>query len=542
MSDFSPRPSRAFARRQEGVALVVVLLFTVVILMIIVSTTATMSLGARTGGVNERAAYQALLTAESGLNTFLSRFEAKQATLPVRDRLRGPLSAASLQTWAAQQGLTTYSASGQTVTLKFSDAGSSVSLEASADGASSKKVVLQNYSGFPDPAFNLRIDAALASHPDVEVRGNGEVVGESGASSTGRTQIASVSPSGGTSLLNSLTTQEFALTVKPDNRSGALLLKAGDYVTVAGITAKVQGVNPTSKEVTFSTLGTTAAMTIPAGSAVERIDSAVTAPFTQALGGTSTIKVSDPSFFSEGRTVVVGNMSGTVEAINDHLPATDPDANTIRVKWASTGVPGAITEGTAIRRDVLGVVSAGNVDTDGKGTITNGSQEYDSLMRARDPFSTSTDTTSNDMFTYTFGQTKAEMLGPTGWLKPTSSFTGNMRNGGVVYHEGSLGLTSGALCGYGVLIVKGDLFVNGTCDEGFHGAIYVIGDYDQQGNATLDGALLAEGTIAVKEDTKIAGTGKGDGKIAYDRAALLDAGSMLGITHLMTDAGSWRQR
>jgi Tfp pilus assembly protein PilX len=73
-----PAPRHA----QQGVALVVTLLFTTIVLMIVVSTTATMTLGARKGGVNERSAYQALLAAESGINTFAVRFLARRDAVP----------------------------------------------------------------------------------------------------------------------------------------------------------------------------------------------------------------------------------------------------------------------------------------------------------------------------------------------------------------------------------------------------------------------------------------------------------------------------
>ena len=51
----------------------VVLLFTAIVLTIVVSTTATLAIGARGGGVNERTAYQALLAEENGQNTFATR-------------------------------------------------------------------------------------------------------------------------------------------------------------------------------------------------------------------------------------------------------------------------------------------------------------------------------------------------------------------------------------------------------------------------------------------------------------------------------------
>jgi len=41
-------------------------------------------------------------------------------------------------------------------------------------------------------------------------------------------------------------------------------------------------------------------------------------------------------------------------------------------------------------------------------------------------------------------------------------------------------------------VVIGDLTVNGTCSSGFQGLVYVAGDYDQQGNSVLTGAVVVD--------------------------------------------------
>ncbi|MFD1732339.1 hypothetical protein ACFSC4_16645 [Deinococcus malanensis] len=164
------------------------------------------------------------------------------------------------------------------------------------------------------------------------------------------------------------------------------------------------------------------------------------------------------------------------------------------------------------------------------------------------------------------GQTKHQMLAAApyqGWLEPTVSgagFTGTVT--GLTFINGPVSLTGNReLCGSGLLIVRGDLTVNRTCPVGFSGAIYVMGDYDQQGHSLIRGAVIVEGAhepLAGTEcmpslsmtgsgsgnacDTRVAGTGQGSAKIIYDRGALLAAGSLLSAPELHAIPGTWRQR
>jgi hypothetical protein len=89
--------------------------------------------------------------------------------------------------------------------------------------------------------------------------------------------------------------------------------------------------------------------------------------------------------------------------------------------------------------------------------------------------------------------------------------------------------------------------VNGTCSRppapglppGFQGLVYVAGDYDQQGNSVLTGAVVVEG---VADLTKIAGTGQGRGKIAYDPKILLELRlKSQGLASVRPLAGTWRR-
>ncbi|WP_034385473.1 pilus assembly PilX N-terminal domain-containing protein [Deinococcus sp. YIM 77859] len=549
-------------RREEGIALVVVLLFTAIILAIVVSTTATLALGARGGGVNERAAYQALLAAESGLNTFEVRFKAKTDSLPRNQRLRGSVTPEQINAWLEVHELGSYTAgTGQQATLSFESKGSDGTLSLVAQGTSdtARKIVLQNYHLDYVPAYNIRADAPLVSYPNVDVKGGARIEGENGLNSSGTVLVAQVDQPGGVTIAASLTAPTFTVRVSSVLGNADPLLAAGDYIKMGSLTYKVQGVQ--GNEATIKTLTDNfPATTIVNRTNIERIDSAVTAPFTQTLHQSSTVNVSDPTFFITGSEVFLGGMKGQVESV-------DNSAKTISVKWTEkTSALGpsttTIAEGTPIRRDVHGVASGYRVD--GQSQVTNGVSQNDLRLRNLNPFNPAADTETTDLFTHTFGQTKNEMLNVSpyqGWLTPVSSFDGNVS--GLTLVNGNINLNGRQdLCGSGVLIVKGNLTVNGTCNEGFRGIVYVMGDYNQQGNSAIKGAVIAEGATEVVYgtecvpnpssgtgsgpgnscDTQVAGTGQGNGKIVYDRGALLEAGSLLSPLTFTAVPGTWRQR
>lgn len=538
-----PRLSRQPRRREQGIALVVVLLFTTIVLTIVVSTTATLAIGARGGGANERTAYQALLASESGLNTFAVRYAEKMKTLASSEQYIGSVEPARMNRWLQAKDLITVSpGSGNTATLAFEGTADNLTLGATGTTpGGATKVVLQNYSVSVPPAMNLHVDSALESHPAVKVTGNATVSGENGASSSGITRVATVNQAGGVTLA-AATQPQATVNLSATSKSGSLLLGTGDYAQINGLTYKVTAVQGTQATLTGLTAASSP-LIIANNTDVNRLDSAVSQTFTQTINQASTMQVSDPTSFAKDSSVVVGKIRGTVTAV-------DEQTKTVTVFWkdkidSSASSPATITEGTPVRKDVLGVSSGSSVNTDGKGTINEGQENHDPRLTNRDPFNSSPDTEATDLFTYTFGQTKAQMLPPSPTAAVTvlpTNFSGTV-NGGLKFYDGNLSLSGNQeLCGYGILIVRGDLTVNGTCSAGFYGAVYVIGDYDQQGNSNIQGAVIAEGTTSVKDESKIAGTGQGDGKIQYNRAALLDAGTALSPPRLTPVPGTWRQR
>lgn len=565
-----PSPRKPRRRQEEGIALVVVLLFTTIVLTIVVSTTATLAIGARGGGANERVAYQALLASESGLNTFAQR----ASSLPLIYQYRGNFTPAELESWLTSLQTAALATGNQsinlrsftagadgTATLKFeAAAGNNVSLSVTGMTSSgATKVVLQDYERIPTPAY-FPSEAPLKSYSNVNVKANAQVVGSDGLTSSGMITVAAINQSGGVSVPAAAAPPSVSMNVTPTLGTGKLVLSAGDYVQVgtnSSIRYKVEAL--AGSQVTLKALKpTTSTITLANTTAVNRIDVAVTQTFAPS-SQVAEIKVSDPGLFDVGSKIYVKNDAG--QDMQGQVTAINATTKTLSVQWITSPSSTPISEGTPIRYDVKSVVSGYGITGDAT-NIPNGSTPDDPRMRNMNPFNPNS---NPDLFTYTFRQTKNQMLAAapyTGWLQPKPDFANSGYVNGLTFYDGTLNLSgSKNLCGAGVLIVKGDLTVNGTCDAGFRGVIYVMGDYDQQGNSVITGSVIAEGAEQSKVgtecvanptgtggtggnicDTQIAGTGQGSGKIIYDRATLLEMGTLVAPPTFRAVQSTWRQR
>lgn len=165
-------------RREEGIALVVVLLFTAIVLTIVVSTTATLALGARGGGVNERAAYQALLAAESGLNTFAARVEKFKQKSPANVYKKGT----DLKDWLENKFLKDPDNLAKPDNAAFTfenidQTKASFTLVIDSKVGIARKTLLADYSfQFFDPTPP---DAAVLSIPPINGNGSAKIYGNS---------------------------------------------------------------------------------------------------------------------------------------------------------------------------------------------------------------------------------------------------------------------------------------------------------------------------------------------------------------------------
>lgn len=180
-----------------------------------------------------------------------------------------------------------------------------------------------------------------------------------------------------------------------------------------------------------------------------------------------------------------------------------------------------IAEGTPIRRYVFGALSAGSISIQGASHVSPGISTND-LLRLPSKAS---------MFETTFGMTEAEFLTLPNLSNSTSS--PSIVNG-LTYVNGDWNGTS--ICGKGIVVVNGDARINTTCAGGFQGLLYVKGQYNMQGNASIQGAIVVEGHV----ETRLRGTG--NDKVEYDPMVLLEVGKSLSPWNFKQVAGSWRLR
>jgi hypothetical protein len=495
----------------RGVAIPVTLVVLTLALVAVLASTSYMAVALYRGGVGERKALQAALLAESALEVFPMAARASGCSAP-------PPSAYTLATDGGSYTVS-YSYSAGLVDGKLPQRGDVV-VRAQASFGGGTAVLEQ--------AFRVSCGilgaapAALTSRPDILVRGDAQVIGYDFAGDTGAYPVTEVLAPGAPAPLPHDT---FTLTV-----ADASLIPVGSYVQIPSpVTPKTYLVTGVSgNALTLKPLSPPGlADAILPGAGVNLVPFAVKA-YDPA---NSTLTLSDARGLLVEQTVRVAGVEARVRSVN-------LDTNQVRLEWRGTP-PTAIPEGTPLVPQILGAASAGSISTSGGGQISYGQAQGSSLV----PYD------RDALFQRTFGLTKGEFLGR---FPPQSgdTFNGTLSGWELKVVQGPLNLTgSKSLCGQGILVVIGNLTVNGTCSTGFQGLLYVAGDYDQQGNSVLTGAVVVEGVADLKAcrgeecDTKIAGTGQGGGKIAYDPMVLLKLRlQSQGLASVRPLAGTWRRR
>lgn len=497
---------------RKGVVTPITLVVLMVVFTSLLAATSYMTLGTLKGSAVERASYQAFLLAESALDVFPKLVRCGQS-LP---------SAYSLAVSGGPTAWVTYVYSEGSAGAAFS--GGEVTVQAVAEFAGAKARVQQTFT--VSCGIAGAIPAALTSRPRIEVRGNAQVIGQDFAQATGLlTGVTQVSLTANLPLLQNLT-QGGSLSLSVQDAS---LILPGSYVQIpTGGTPKTYRVEGKSgNTLTLTPLFTPSLTDVILPSApVNLVQFGVKA----YDPGTNTLTLSDARGLVPGQTVKVSSYQGTVQSL-------DLATGKVTVAWSGTPPPD-IAEGTPLVPQVLGAASSLTIDTRGGGQVLHGTAP-NSPMVPSDP---------DELFRRVFGMSKDAFRA----LYPpvsASSFNGTLANWELKVVQGTVNLTgSNRLCGRGILVVFGNLTVNGSCGQGFQGLIYVAGDYDQQGNAVLTGAVVVEGVANLQACngnecwTQIAGTGQGGGKIVYDPLVLqrLRVASQ-GSAQVVAKQGSWRR-
>ncbi len=479
--------------RHLGFAVPVVLLIGAVILVSVVTAASVTALGSRINVSDEKTAYQALLAAESGINTFLARANTIS-------RYNDQLTIAKLNAWLASNSLASANLGGgagftleivavDSITSKFT-------LRSIGTLANGRASVLQDVQLNP-PAGRLRIrvPAALTSYPRIAINGAKAVInGLSGSSWNGLisgnppikvTANAAVPAAKGAT---------FNITV-----GDASLFGAGEYVQINNVNYGVNAVNTST--LTLHKLAAGGPSSIGINSPVDLVSSAVVSINSS---DSSKISASDTTQFIAGDKVYIANSSNPSQPFVGTVAGVDDASKTLTINWtgASPSFGSTVLEGTPIRRDVLGAISHGTI-SDPKGNILPTKKENADLPS---PF----DASGNLLFQQTFGMTPEQMKSIAD--RVTNNTVPSMLNDEIVYVDNFNSSSNMQFCGSGILIIDSSVskaeFKSNSSGCVFNGLVYVMGNYKENGNREIEGAVVVEGTYEDDtEDTDVDGNG-----------------------------------
>jgi hypothetical protein len=487
---------------RNGIATPVTLVVLLVALVALLAATSQLVLSGLRGAAGEVKSYGAFALAESALDAFPKlATDACSGTYPEEYRA-------------------TVAGTPVTVPYQVSTSGNTLDVTATAEhnrGRASVRQAFRVSCGFP-----TAIPAALTSRPRIKAQNNVQIIGYDFNNDTGLLAVTALSASV-PSLLGAMNGGD-TLDVQVED---ATLVPMGSYVQISGKTYRVvrkQGNTLTLKPLSTPVSGDSLA----GGTTVYLVQWGVADTYQEAA---TTLRLADAQGLLPGQAVKLGSGQGTIQQV-------DIASNTVTVSWTIPPTP-PIAEGTPLVPQILGAVSGSTIHTSNQAKIVYGQQPGADLG------------TNDQLFQRTFGMGKDEFRTAFAsyTVSPDASDLGRVGPWGLKIVGGSVS-NNIELCGSGILVVFGNLKVNGTCSGGFQGLVYVAGDYDQQGNAVLSGAVVVEGVANVQACPNNGGgdecwtniAGAGGGKIQYDPQVLLRLRTALSQASTVTPvAGSWRR-
>ncbi|CAM3681099.1 hypothetical protein DESA109040_19745 [Deinococcus saxicola] len=460
-----------------------------------------------------------------------------------------------------------------------------------------RAIVTQRVNLSKPPFLNVSPPAALTSCPGITGGGTANLSGASASSSDGLISnyitvlSASLSGAGWPATLTVLDSSSSA-----NQKADATLIDTGSYIqlgtnryVVTGkptpATLTIAPANPVLSPVPVSTL-TGSLSLIPVAS---RKPAAPLSGVT--VGGKSVYRlyVSDPtavfvndvmyvkpsSSVSYGVTVVAKDFENgdvTQGYVDVTLGATGAGASSYDPVSGAVVLPNTVltptdadilsntTPGTPLTRYVPGSTSAGTIRGTSSGTVPNSAWGGSSTVTPAAIAGNPTVKCGDALFAQVFNNyTKAKFynLVPTVnrlsdtpttplkrdiyWVGPSTTPSSN-----------SYTLNGNSLCGSGILVINGNLTMKGTGNQNgstcasnsdgvnppaFNGLIYVIGNFSNQGNSIVKGAMVVEGNVTI-DTTALAGTMS----IEYDQRAILNSARNLSPVTFAARAGTWNQQ
>lgn len=560
--------------KTAGSSLIIVMLVSVIVIGSVIALISNTAGLARKGSGYERMAYSSMLSADAGINSFQARIQLARYTGKAEDidcyvqGSRAPGNTGACPASMPAPGkLTSYTLpNNDTIDVRvvgFYPTSNTITLQSTSTSTSgNQKVLLQDFSVVKPPTTNLSIPAALTSFPNINFGGNSRLYGAPGTSAG-----LSLTENG---IISDLTRVGANFTVPsvgntvPVQLNSDTYITAGSYVRINGYFFRVQGrtstYSETNRRYTLKRLqgpyASTSSTNVTNNTPVDLVQFAVrsNADGTAAVASSITaisarIRVSDPTGFYEGDVIYfrVGTQMHSAQVtamsyesqgdlttgyLDIRFPPTAVGSALAGTTSVTAAILGALQEGTGISRYVPGASSAGGITGGGSSTLLPSAAPFNTNIRGGEQLFMQTFGGKTKQTVYDLSQRydlpPATVLDQVNWVGPPNQYATNLNSYNI-----------NDLCGTGILIITGNLTLNGTCARGgnFTGLLYVMGDFRNQGNAIVNGAVVVEGQVITSGT--IAG---GTMTINYDNRVFLERGQHLAITRVSPIKTTWRQR
>lgn len=493
----------------SGIALVAVILVSAIALITMLFASATLSLGARSAAASERDSTQALLAADSGLNTLRARGSLT------------PYGGGSFGDWISENFSSVNLGGGVTASLSVIDETADfVTVQSVGAVGTSRRTLIQEFAirrGPPVP-ISVSVPGALTSVATIKSQNAALcVTGKSNREEDWTvTRVVSEWPNGNVGDCGQVMSGGTKVRLRDATICDALV---GQYLRVDGMLMRLDSVpadwpSDCSADVTLVPVGGGAPVTRPGSTNAAIRPTAISEPLVVS-GGTPrtsvvTVTPGTPSLFGVGRPITIGNTSGGQPSSGKVVAV---DGLTLTIEWDEGRAPsGSQPEGTIVRREISSGVTQNNCSGAGSSTFPNGCVGGVDLSQLfKDTFGVSRDdlyaSLTPDQIITASQATDGRVLSGLTWVT-------NPSNGGMSGQKGS-----------GILIIDArdlkELKLN--TDNQFDGLIYIIGNAKINGNSQFKGAVIVEGGAEISDTFA-----QGNGGIFYDPLQLLR--SLDGIT------------
>ncbi|WP_034417780.1 hypothetical protein [Deinococcus frigens] len=580
---------------------ILIALFTLLIIAVLLTTTSIAGWRSRMDVTRDTQTYQAFLAADSGLSSFVARLKESGFSGRIDDVacwVQGESLDGSSCTTSAQLGtlyLSSSTSAGPQVDVLVkarNDADSTVTVQSTGRLGTSARAatstLTQNIK-IKKPAFmNFSPQAALTSCSSVSGGGSARLGGQA-------TTFDGVIYNVTTATAASPATVSAAMASGTGSASGwpatlsvlsSEYLASGSYIRLGTqgytVTAVVSGtrvaVTP-SDPLRLPREGTSLT------GAVDVVLMAVRSSATSLGASRFRIPVSDPTSVYPNDTLYVdsGSVSYGLTAVSKGYLNGDTDQGYVDVTLGAAGagaftynssgnvtgsVPPAtstvvmgLLAGTPVRRYVPGATSSSSMQGVTSGLVPASAWSGSSVVSPAATAGNTNVSCGESLFAQVFnGITKQGYYDLTPAANRLSGINRPL-NRDLFWMgpppgsaPGSYTLNGNDLCGYGILVINGNLSMKGTGNlntasntcmskgspdaaQGFTGVIYVTGTFSNQGNSVINGAVVVEGGL-FQAQTSLGGSMQ----IQYSPLAVLTSARALSPLSFSYGDGTWSQQ